>query len=133
MIITSCAVIIFLIRPRKFQHFISLKKVLKKDKNDSQDDNSQKNKSQEQIINCPELSNPNWIKIGSVKRLYIYPLTGCRTAFPTLKFTKYGISTESEGMTVWDRLVWHLKFISQQINGNNAQNIKDHSICFLYF
>lgn len=46
----------------------------------------------------PELSNPNWVKVGQIQELYMYPLkSGRGKTLRECDFTQYGISLEDKG------------------------------------
>lgn len=53
----------------------------------------------------PELSNPNWVKVGQIQELYMYPLkSGRGKTLRECDFTQYGISLEDKGrFTLRDR------------------------------
>ncbi|XP_071576993.1 mitochondrial amidoxime-reducing component 1-like [Temnothorax nylanderi] len=107
--ITGCVLITFLIR-RKITfkklpfNFAIFRKAEKEEKDDSQ------HHSPKWL--CPNwlgkpyvLTNPNWIKVGHVERLYIEPLnSGEKVSYPTLKFTNHGIIVEKENSVIWDRM-----------------------------
>ncbi|XP_011864985.1 PREDICTED: uncharacterized protein LOC105560457 [Vollenhovia emeryi] len=73
---------------------------LKEEKSDSQNSNSEQD--------CPEipgLPNPNWVKVGHVKKLNICPVdTGESLPWRTLQFTQGGIFMEYDGMIFWDKM-----------------------------
>ncbi|XP_016905675.1 mitochondrial amidoxime-reducing component 1 isoform X1 [Apis cerana] len=54
----------------------------------------------------PELSNPNWVKVGQIQELYMYPLkSGRGKTLRECDFTQYGISLEDKGrFTLRDRM-----------------------------
>lgn len=67
---------------------------------------SQNYNSKQNSCKILELPNPNWVKIGHVEKLYMYPLnTGVKKSCSTLKFTQQGIILKKKEFTLWDRLV----------------------------
>ncbi|XP_076396463.1 mitochondrial amidoxime-reducing component 1 isoform X1 [Megachile rotundata] len=54
----------------------------------------------------PELPDPNWVRVGQVRELYVYPLkSGRGKELRECNFTRFGICEESEGkFTLRDRM-----------------------------
>lgn len=54
----------------------------------------------------PELPDPNWVKVGQIRELYIYPLkSGRGKELKECNFTQHGICVENEGkLTLRDRM-----------------------------
>lgn len=54
----------------------------------------------------PELQDPNWVKVGQVEELYVYPMkSGRGRNVDECEFTEFGICIESEGkFTLRDRM-----------------------------
>jgi len=96
--------IMFFMQRKKFKNF-TFRKTLEKRINDLLwNNNSQKQKNNS--FKIPELSNPNWIKIGKVVKLCIYPIASAgSTSCRTLKFTYDGIAMIRGGLVIQDRLV----------------------------
>lgn len=59
-----------------------------------------------QTINSPELSDPNWVKVGKVDELYIYPVkSGGKLRTDNVRCNRNGMITTSNNCVVWDGLV----------------------------
>jgi len=96
--------IMFFTQRKKFKNY-TFRKILKEKINDLLRVNNlqkQKNKS----FKIPELPNPNWVKIGKIVKLCIYPVAlAGSTPCHTLKFTHDGAAALGDGLIIQDRLV----------------------------
>lgn len=70
---------------------------------DDEEEEEEKERSNDATI--PELPNPNWVKVGQIQELYMYPLkSGRGKTLRECDFTEYGISLEDKGrFTLRDR------------------------------
>ncbi|XP_034181030.1 mitochondrial amidoxime-reducing component 1 isoform X2 [Osmia lignaria lignaria] len=71
--------------------------------NDANDEPEEEEQTEDDTIS--ELPDPNWVKVGQVRELYIYPLkSGRGKELRECNFTEYGISVENQGFTLRDRM-----------------------------
>lgn len=70
--------------------------------NDANDEPEEEEQTNDDAIS--ELPDPNWVKVGQVRELYIYPLkSGRGKELRECDFTGHGISVENQGFTLRDR------------------------------
>lgn len=81
------------------------KNVEEKDNANHEDDEEEEEEEDSNDATIPELPNPNWVKVGQIQELYMYPLkSGRGKTLRECDFTEYGISLEDKGrFTLRDR------------------------------